>query len=278
MKLARVSMSDSVYLTRIEDDSAILLRKESPHPLADVLIEALTDPTNLKADGECVSLRDVRLLSPVIHPRKLIGVGLNYADHVSETQMESPSSPALFSMTTNAIVGPEDPIRFNTSDSRQVDFEAELAVVIGSRARKVNEDDALSNVFGYTVCNDVSARDVQFRDAQWMRGKSFDSFCPLGPIIVTADEFPNVQSIELSCRVNGETLQASSTDRMIFGVAALVSYISQTMTLEPGDVIATGTPSGVGFARTPPIFLGAGDVVECEVQGVGILRNSVVVN
>jgi 2-keto-4-pentenoate hydratase/2-oxohepta-3-ene-1,7-dioic acid hydratase in catechol pathway len=278
MKLARVFLRDSVFLARIEGDSAILLLEESSHPLADVLIEALAGDLDLTSDGDKESLQDVRLLSPVFHPRKLLGVGLNYADHAEEAQMELPSAPIFFAMTTNAITGPEDPIRFETYASKQVDYEVELAVVIGSRASKVDERDALSHVFGYTVCNDVSARDVQFGDPQWMRGKSFDTFCPLGPVIVTADEVPDVQDIELFCRVNGETLQAGSTQKMIFGVSTLISFISQTMTLEPGDVIATGTPSGVGFARTPPIFLKTGDVVESEVRGIGVLRNTVVVD
>ncbi|MEY2470602.1 MAG: hypothetical protein QOF21_3300 [Actinomycetota bacterium] len=210
-------------------------------------------------------------------PSKVLAIGLNYADHARESGMTPPANPLIFVKTNNSICRDGDPIVWAGADSSQVDYEAELAVVIGRRARRVSEADALSYVFGYTCCNDVSARDAQFGDQQWVRGKSFDTFCPLGPDIVTADEIPDPQNLRIACRVNGETLQDSNTSEMIFGVAELISYCSRFMTLEPGDIIATGTPFGVGFSRNPPIFLGDGDVCEIEIEKIGVLTNPCVV-
>jgi 2-keto-4-pentenoate hydratase/2-oxohepta-3-ene-1,7-dioic acid hydratase in catechol pathway len=175
------------------------------------------------------------------------------------------------------VIGPGEAIRWSAGQSTQVDYEAELAVVIAAETRDVAVDDALGHVLGYTCCNDVSARDAQFSDGQWSRSKSFDTFCPLGPWLVTADEIPDPQSLPITCRVNGTTLQESSTAEMIHGVAALISYLSRFSTLRAGDVIATGTPAGVGFARTPPIFLADDDVVEVEIGGIGVLRNPCIV-
>lgn len=210
-------------------------------------------------------------------PSKVLAIGLNYADHAGEQSVEPPKSPLIFVKTNNSICGDGDPITWAGADSSQVDYEAELAVVIGRRARRVTEADALNYVFGYTCCNDVSARDAQFGDKQWVRGKSFDTFCPLGPYIVTADEIPDPQTLAIRCRVNGETLQDANTSQMIFGVAELIAYCSRFMTLEVGDIIATGTPSGVGFARNPPIFLQHGDVCEIEIERIGVLTNPCVV-
>ena len=210
-------------------------------------------------------------------PSKVLAIGLNYADHAGEQAVEPPKSPLIFVKTNNSICWDGDPITWRAEDSSQVDYEAELAVIIGTKARRVSEADALNYVFGYTCCNDVSARDAQFGDKQWVRGKSFDTFCPLGPYIVTADEIPDPQTLAIKCRVNGQTLQDANTSQMIFGVAELIAYCSRFMTLEVGDIIATGTPSGVGFARTPPIFLTDGDVCEVEIEKIGVLRNAVVV-
>jgi 2-keto-4-pentenoate hydratase/2-oxohepta-3-ene-1,7-dioic acid hydratase in catechol pathway len=211
-------------------------------------------------------------------PSKVLAIGLNYADHARESGMEPPRNPLIFVKTNNSICYDGDPIRWAAGDSSQVDYEAELAVVIGTKARRVAEADALEYVFGYTCCNDVSARDAQFGDQQWVRGKSFDTFCPLGPAIVTADEIPDPQNLTIKCRVNGETLQDSNTSEMIFGVAQLIAYCSRFMTLEVGDIIATGTPFGVGFSRTPPIYLGNGDVCEIDIEKIGVLTNPVVVD
>ena len=211
-------------------------------------------------------------------PSKVLAIGLNYADHAGEQNVTPPEAPLIFVKTNNSICYDGDTIRWAAADSSQVDYEAELAVIIGTQARRVSEADALNYVFGYTCCNDVSARDAQFGDKQWVRGKSFDTFCPLGPHIVTADEIPDPQALAIKCRVNGETLQDANTSQMIFGVAQLIAYCSRFMTLEVGDMIATGTPSGVGFARTPPIFLKDGDVCEIDIEKIGVLTNPVVVD
>lgn len=215
--------------------------------------------------------------SDIAPPSKVLAIGLNYAAHARESGMEPPKNPLIFVKTNNSICFDGDPITWAAADSSQVDYEAELAVVIGTKARRVSEADALNYVFGYTCCNDVSARDAQFGDQQWVRGKSFDTFCPLGPAIVTADEIPDPQDLRIACRVNGVTLQDSTTSDMIFGVAELIAYCSRFMTLEVGDIIATGTPFGVGFSRQPPIYLADGDVCEIEIEKIGVLTNPVVV-
>jgi 2-keto-4-pentenoate hydratase/2-oxohepta-3-ene-1,7-dioic acid hydratase in catechol pathway len=221
------------------------------------------------------ALADLRLLAPVPRPGKLICIGLNYRDHAIESKAEIPKSPIIFSKFTTAVTGPGDPIVLPAT-SRKVDYEAELAVIIGRRTKGVTVEHALQAVLGYANLNDVSARDFQFADGQWQRGKSCDTFAPFGPWIVTADEVPNPQALRIRFRLNGETLQDSSTSQLIFGVAELIAFLSESITLEPGDVIATGTPPGVGFARRPPIYLKHGDVGEVEVEGLGVLRNPVI--
>ena len=208
-------------------------------------------------------------------PSKVLAIGLNYADHARESGMAPPKNPLLFVKTNNSICYDGDTITWSADASTTVDYEAELAVVIGRQAKNVSEADALDYVYGYTCCNDVSARDEQFADQQWVRAKSFDTFCPLGPSIVTADEIGDPQNLRIMCRVNGETLQDSNTSEMIFGVAHLIAYLSRYMTLEVGDIIATGTPFGVGFSRNPPIYLRDGDVCEIEIEKIGVLTNPV---
>jgi 2-keto-4-pentenoate hydratase/2-oxohepta-3-ene-1,7-dioic acid hydratase in catechol pathway len=215
----------------------------------------------------------VRLLAPVPRPGKVPCIGLNYRDHAKEQNVEPPKTPIVFSKFSTAITGPEAPIRVGTA--QKVDWEAELAVVIGRRARGVKRDKAYGHVLGYACFNDVSARDFQFADGQWQRGKSCDSHGPFGPFIATADEVEDPHNLRIALRVNGQTMQDSSTSQMIFGVPELIEWISENITLEPGDVIATGTPPGVGFARKPPLFLKAGDVAEVEIEGLGVLRNPV---
>jgi len=217
---------------------------------------------------------EVSLKAPILHPEKLIGIGLNYRDHAEEAKIEIPKSPLIFGMYANAIVGPEAPIEI-PPETQKVDYEAELAVVIGSRAHRGSTENALTAVAGYTIVNDVSARDMQFGDKQWTRGKSIDTFAPMGPCLATRSELGGADALGLELRLNGRTLQKSNTRNLIFNAAALVAHISQTMTLEPGDVISTGTPSGVGYVRNPPIFLKQGDVVEIEIEGIGVLRNPV---
>jgi 2-keto-4-pentenoate hydratase/2-oxohepta-3-ene-1,7-dioic acid hydratase in catechol pathway len=221
----------------------------------------------------CVPLDAVQL-GPPIRPGKIIGIGLNYRDHAAETGQALPEFPTVFAKFPNAVTGPSEPIRLPAS-SAQVDYEGELGVVIGRRSRAVPQSEALAVVAGYVIVNDVSARDVQNRTSQWTLGKSFDSFAPIGPFLVTADEIPDPQQLALAVRVNGELVQDSTTANMVFSVAELVCLLSEVITLEPGDLIATGTPGGVGAARVPPLFLRDGDIVEVAIEGLGSLRNPV---
>jgi 5-carboxymethyl-2-hydroxymuconate isomerase len=220
-------------------------------------------------------LRPGLLDAPLRNPSKIACVGLNYHDHCRETGMEPPPRPLIFAKFPSSLSGPDDPLEWPEDLTQQVDWEVELAVVIGKRIRHATEGEALQAVFGYTAANDVSARDLQFADQQWVRAKSIDTFCPLGPVIVTPDEFGDPQNKALKARVNGETMQDSNTNEMIFGVAEIVSFLSHACTLEPGDLILTGTPWGVGGFRSPPVFLNEGDSVEVEVEGVGVLANEV---
>ncbi len=221
-----------------------------------------------------VQLDSVRFLPPV-YAAKIIAIGRNYIDHAIEGGSEPPAAPLIFNKLANSLSAHNAPIVLHKISS-QIDYEAELAVVIGRRATKVSETEALNYVFGYTLINDVSARDLQFGDGQWVRGKGLDGFAPLGPFITTRDEIPDVQALKIEGRLSGEVMQSSNTSKMIFKVAYLVSYISQGITLEPGDVIATGTPDGVGIFRKPPVLLKPGDVYEVTIQGLGTLRNPVV--
>lgn len=214
--------------------------------------------------------------SPVMRPGKIIAIGLNYADHIRETGATAPENPIIFAKFPSAIVGPYDEVVIDPDLTSQGDYESELAVVIGRRARRVTESAALAYVFGYLVGNDVSARDWQKRDGQLSRSKSMDTFCPLGPWITSADEVQDPNDLWIRSWVNGEQRQDSTTGQMIFSIAELISYCTRTMTLEPGDVILTGTPHGVGFAMNPPAFLHAGDLVRCEVEGLGSIENRIV--
>ena len=225
-------------------------------------------------DGARVPLADVRLLAPVPRPGKVIGIGLNYRDHAAESGQPIPAEPILFPKFANSVIGPGEPIVVPPATA-QPDYEAELGVVIGRVARNVAVEDALTFVVGYTCVNDVSARDLQFVSSQWMLGKAIDTFLPAGPWLVTTDEIPDPQRLRISCVLNGRTMQDSSTEQMVFGVAELVSYLSRTMTLEPGDLIATGTPPGVGFARKPPVWLEDGDEITVQIEGIGSLTNPV---
>lgn len=225
--------------------------------------------------GSVLPRADLVIGPPVPRPGKVICVGLNYRDHAAESNMPVPTSPVTFSKYVTSVAGPGAPIRLPAISS-QVDYEAELAVVIGRRAKHVPIDRAWEYVLGYTNLNDVSARDLQFADKQWQRGKSCDTFAPMGPAIVTRDAVADPHRLRIQLRLNGATMQDSSTEQLIFGIDHVVSFLSETVTLEPGDVIATGTPPGVGFARKPPVFLKPGDLVEVEVEGLGVLSNPVV--
>jgi 2-keto-4-pentenoate hydratase/2-oxohepta-3-ene-1,7-dioic acid hydratase in catechol pathway len=228
----------------------------------------------LKGNTTGVPLAKVRLLAPIPRPPKIICLGLNYADHAEETGRPLPVAPILFSKAPTAVIGPGDAIVL--PENSQVDYEVELAVIIGKGGRHIPENQALDHVGGYTIFNDVSARNYQYRDRQWFRGKSFDTFAPMGPCLVLADQIPEPQNLRLQLRLNNSTLQDSTTANMIFKIPQILSDISSVLTLETGDVIATGTPSGVGFVRKPqPIFLKPKDIVEAEIEGIGILRNPV---
>jgi 2-keto-4-pentenoate hydratase/2-oxohepta-3-ene-1,7-dioic acid hydratase in catechol pathway len=216
---------------------------------------------------------DVKIAMPFM-PGNVFCVGLNYRDHAAESNAPIPQQPVLFAKWTSAMIGPGQPIVI-PPDTQEVDYEAELGVVVGKKCRGVSAEDALNYVAGYVCVNDISARDFQRSDGQWVRAKSQDSFGPFGPFLVTREELTNPQDLGIRCSVNGRTLQSSNTREMIFGVRELIAFISRGITLHPGDLISTGTPPGVGFAQKPPVFLHAGDEVMVEIDGVGCLSNPV---
>src|SRR5947208_2319295 len=214
-------------------------------------------------------------IMPAVYTQKILAIGRNYVDHAIEGGAEPPKAPLIFNKLSNSLSAHNAPIVLPTISS-QVDYEAELAVIIGRRAKRVDEATALDYVFGYTLINDVTARDLQYGDGQWTRGKGLDTFAPLGPFITTRDEIADVHNLKIEGRLNGEVMQTSNTSKMIFKVPYLISYISQGITLEPGDIISTGTPDGVGYFRKPPVLLKAGDVFEVEIEKLGTLRNRIV--
>lgn len=224
--------------------------------------------------GAVVSVADVPILSP-LRPGKLIGIGLNFRDHAAETGKPVPDLPLLFAKMPTAVTGPAGPVVLPAYTDK-ADFEGELAVVIGRQARNVSSAEALQYVFGYAVMDDISARDAQQREPQWVRAKGADTFAPWGPWITTADEVVDPQRLGIRTWVSGELMQDGNTRDMVFSVAELIAFISASFTLEPGDVITTGTPAGVGVARTPPRFLQDGDVVRIEIDGLGVIEHSVV--
>ena len=220
-------------------------------------------------------LASVQLMAPVPRPPKLICVGLNYRDHAIESNMEIPKVPTIFNKFPNTVIGPGEPIVL-PKVSEKPDYEAEFAVVIGRGGRRIPASDWKDHVFGYTIVNDVSARDYQLATSQWLMGKTFDTFAPMGPWIVTADEIADPHALNIKLEIGGEMLQNSNTRELIFGVPTLIEFLSSVVTLEPGDVVSTGTPSGVGFARKPPRYLRSGDQVTVTIQGIGSLTNPVV--
>ena len=247
------------------------------------LLETTDQAESLRAvaDAPARPLREVQLLAPLEPRQDFIALGLNYVQHVGESaaatqQSTPPKQPILFGKAATTVIGPDDEIRFDRAVTKEVDWEVELAVVIGRAGRDIAREDALAHIFGYTVANDVSARDLQFLDGrQWYRGKSLDTFGPLGPWIVTREDLGDASGLRLTLRVNGVTKQDASTDELLFGIAEIVASTSEGRTLRPGDVILTGTPVGVGFTRTPPEYLRDGDVVEAEIERIGVLRNRV---
>jgi 2-keto-4-pentenoate hydratase/2-oxohepta-3-ene-1,7-dioic acid hydratase in catechol pathway len=219
-----------------------------------------------------LDLSSIRLLAPVFPPN-IICLGLNYRKHADESGMPYPAAPLVFFKTTTALCGPGDPIILPELYQDSIDYEVELVIVIGKKAKNLTEEEVPQAVLGYTIGNDVSNRTAQFKDGQWARGKSHDTFCPIGPAIVTDIDGDN---LNLSCRLDGKIMQDSNTSDMVFSCRQIVSYLSRSMTLLPGTIIMTGTPSGVGFARKPPVFLKAGQTVECLIEGIGLLANPVV--
>lgn len=232
------------------------------------------------ADWPVVALADVELMAPFPVPRRnVICLGLNYADHAEEAFRASgkeaalPRHPVVFTKATTSVTGPDSTIALEPQVTEQLDWEVELGVVMARGGRHISREQALSHVLGYTIINDLSARDIQFRHKQFFLGKSLDGSCPMGPWITTADEIPDPQALDITCRVNGVVKQQSNTSAMVFDVAETIHVLSTIFRLLPGDIIATGTPAGVGFARTPPEYIRAGDLVECEIPGLGVLRN-----
>lgn len=223
--------------------------------------------------GTLVAKQTVELGPPILCPSKILCVGFNYRAHADEFDVEMPEHPTLFAKFSNSLVGPYDAVRI-PAVSKEIDYEGELAVVIGETCKDVRPEDALSVVAGYSVINDVTARDLQFRTSQFTSGKALDTFAPMGPGLVTADDVPDPSSLQIATYLNGEQVQDGNTGLMMFGVADLVARVSELMTLYPGDVIATGTPAGVGYKRTPPVFLKPGDIVEVDVERVGRISNT----
>ena len=267
----RVSLAATARGNRLvgEVDGEFRYLSEKDQSLSSLLAEC---------DGQVVpgERADVQSVGSALRPGKIVAIGLNYLDHITEAGADRPPAPLIFAKFPSTVIGDGDEIRMDSRLAERVDWEVELAAVIGRRARNVEADEALDHVFGYTVGNDVSARDVQFADGQWIRGKNFDTFCPLGSTVVTADEIPDPQSLDLGTRVNGETVQESNTSYMVFSVAEIIAYCSKMFTLEPGDVVLTGTPWGCGEFMEPKRSLKSGDVVEVWVAGVDTITNPVI--
>lgn len=279
MRIARIEVEGREDFALRADDATWI-------PLSDIGIAARTTGellaqrkalASIDVSGRGLTATDVTFLAPIVSPTKILAVGLNYISHTDETNSQQPETPMIFAKFPNSLNGPHSAIIVDSDLTDKPDYEVELAAVIGRRAKGVSEEDALDYVFGYAVANDVSARDWQRRDGQFCRSKSFDTFAPIGPWITTADEVADPQKLSLQSTVNGEMRQHSTTSDMVFSIAHLIWYLSRGLTLLPGDVLLTGTPEGVGFAMDPPQYLLDGDIVECEIEGLGTLRNPVVV-
>jgi len=268
MKIAQFYDQEKyVRLGLVEDN---LLR---PLDFAGDMVDFISSVQRPLLKNEALATENLSWAPAVSRPSKIIAIGLNYQDHAEEGKAELPKTPLIFAKFPSSLAAHRQPICWDAAITEKVDFEAELAVIIGRKVSCCSEAEADEAIFGYTCANDVSARDLQFGDGQWVRGKSLDTFCPLGPWVVTADEIPDPQDLEISCRVNGVTMQSSNTGRMIFSVAFLVSFLSRHFTLFPGDVVLTGTPSGVGVFRDPSIYLQDGDQVSISIGKIGILTN-----
>ncbi len=267
MKLATFSHNNRTRIGAIEGDTIRVMAWQ------DSMRQLIRRGISPSRTYERVPFADATLLAPLI-PGKIVAIGRNYAEHAAESGSDVPDKPIIFAKFPSAVIGSGETITWRKSITDQVDWEAELAVIIGKRAKDVSEEDALSYVYGYCVGNDVSARDLQLKaDTQWTRGKSLDTFCPLGPYIITRDEIADPNKLAIKTTVNDEVMQDSNTEHMIFNVPYLIAYCSRMFTLEPGDLIMTGTPSGVGMGRKPPRYLADGDVVTVSVEGIGEISN-----
>ena len=272
MKLARVWDDGAPRLGRVEGETITLF--EQPGGMLGLIQAGAAGLASARAaSGRQLPLSQARLAAPIENPSKIVGIGLNYVDHAAESHLALPKQPLMFAKLPSSIVGPGQAIQWSAGLASKVDYEAELVVVIGRPARNVSEAEALSVVFGYTCGNDVSARDLQGADGQWVRAKSLDTFTPLGPWIVTGDEIPDPQALTIRGTLNGQQMQGSPARDMVFGVAHLIAYLSRSFTLLPGDLIFTGTPPGVGDGRTPPVYLKDGDEYAVEIDSIGRLAN-----
>jgi 2,4-didehydro-3-deoxy-L-rhamnonate hydrolase len=269
MRLVTFTHNNRMQLGEIVGDDVYVLSSSDTMRMHEMIRRGIT-PIRV---SQRYPLAEVSLHAP-LRPGKIIAIGRNYAEHAKETGNEPPPRPLVFAKFPSSVIGPGEAITWSESITNEVDWEVELAVIIGRKARNVSEEDALKHVFGYTVANDVSARDLQLRtDGQWTRGKSLDTFCPLGPIIVTRDDIEDPQNLNLSTKVNDEVMQDGNTKDMIFNIAYLIHYLSKNFTLEPADIILTGTPPGVGEGRDPKVYLKDGDTVTCSIDGIGELTN-----
>ncbi len=281
MKLVRFRRNGQSSLGVLTADEASVLDLTEVSPSGDSMTAALavgpeflSGAERLARSGQPIPLREVVLLQPISDPPKILCIGQNYRDHCEEQNQPLPTSPILFAKYSNTLTDPGGVIKL-PGVSEQIDYEAEMAVVIGRTCKNVAATDALSFVAGFMCANDVTARDIQKGDKQWVRGKSIDTFFPTGPWLVTLDEVEDPHALDIWCKVNGTVMQTSNTRNLVFNVNQIIAHLSQTITLQPGDIISTGTPGGVGVYRTPPLFLRSGDVVQVGIQKLGVLTNHV---
>ena len=267
MRIAQYYEKDRIRLGRIDGN------KLAPMEFSGDMIDFISNPKDIEGRCEPITLEEIKLAPAVSRPSKIIGIGLNYLDHVNESKGKIPKKPMIFAKFPGSLIGHGQYITWNIGLTEKVDFEAELAVIIGKSIYDCPEDKAMEAVFGYCCANDVSARDLQFGDKQWVRGKSLDTFCPLGPWIVTRDEIDDPHSLGIKSLLNGRIMQDSNTGMMLFKLPALISFLSMNFTLIPGDVILTGTPHGVGCFREPSVYMKDGDEIVVEIEGVGRLVN-----
>lgn len=268
MKIAQFYNQNTIRLGLIKGESLVPLDYQGD------MIGFITNNPECRTADQPIPLEQVQFAPAVNNPTKIIAIGLNYMDHIQESKGKVPEIPLVFAKFPNSLIGHGEQIIWDGSLTKKVDFEAELAVIIGEKAYQCDETEVMGRIFGYSCANDVSARDIQFGDKQWVRGKSLDTFCPLGPWIVTKEEIPNPHTLDITCRLNGTIMQQSNTDQMIFRLPQLISFLSKYFTLLPGDVILTGTPSGVGAFRDPSVYMGHGDEVIVEIENIGWLVNT----